>query len=216
MPPQFRVLSQFPSASLLLCSIEMDHFFPPPEPLLLFPFQVLLSLLFSSLLSQWLSFPCSSFLLTFVSSFHPSLLLCLSLSLPLSLSMTYFPAAASADIWASAHVPRKAWLPCWGEKGKGGRTLERCKGEGWMRGKGKQRASGSDFGEKWLEDKTRLKKKKKAVSRDELEREDSHSHVHTSCAFAGKCKRKEDKSWHPSRAQLVKGSWCAAFISRQS
>lgn len=34
---------------------------------------------------------------------------------------------------------------------------------------------------------------KQPVSRDELKREDSESHVHASSAFVRKCKRKEDK-----------------------
>lgn len=159
MPPQFRVLSQFHSASPLLCSTETDHFLPHPSLSSSLPFKcsltpLLFPLIAMTLLSLLLFF--SYFCLIF-SSLPPPL--SSSLLLSLSLHMTYFPAAASADIWALEHVPQKAWLPRWGEKRRGGWMLEQCKGEGWMKGNGKERVRWNDFEEKWLEDKRRLKNK---------------------------------------------------------
>lgn len=137
MPPWFRVLSQFHSASLLLYSAEMDRFLPHPSLSSSSPFKCSLTLLLfpliaMTLLSLLLFFP---YFCLILSSLPPHL----PFPFSLSLHMTYFPAAASADIWASAHVPWKAWPSCWGGKGRGGRTLERCSGEGWMRGKGRNR-----------------------------------------------------------------------------
>lgn len=154
MPPQFRVLSQFHSASPLLCSAEMDRFLPHPSLSSSSPFKCSLTPLLFPLIAMTLL---CLLLFFFVVLSHLLIPPSSSRSLSLSLHMTYFPAAASADIWASAHVPWKAWLPCWGEKGRGGRTLERHRREGWMRGKGKERVRWSDFGKKWLEDKRRLK-----------------------------------------------------------
>lgn len=85
MPPQFRVLSQFHSASPLLCSTEMDHFLPHPSLSSSLPFKCSLTpLLFPLIVMTLLSL--LLFFLTFVSSFHPFLLPSLPLSCCLSLS----------------------------------------------------------------------------------------------------------------------------------
>lgn len=112
MPLQFRVLSQFHSAPPLLCSTEMDRFLPHPSLSSLLPFKCSLTpLLFPLIAMTLLSLLLLSYFCLLFSSLPPPL------SSSLSLHMTYFPAAASADIWASARAT-EGMTPLLGRKKK--------------------------------------------------------------------------------------------------